>query len=57
MLPLWYGILVEAINSTGSVIMKISTGHHENLDRSLWKSGPFIVKIATVHHENLDRSF
>ena len=49
MLPLCYGILTEAINSPGSVIMKISTSHYENLDR-------FIMKIWTVHHENVDRS-
>ena len=36
--------------------MKISTVHHENLDRSSWKSWPFIMKISAIHHENLDRS-
>ena len=34
--------------------MKISTVHHENLNRSSWTSRPFNMKISTVHHENLD---
>ena len=31
--------------------MKISIVHHENLDRSLWKSQSFIMKISTVRNK------
>ena len=53
------GILAKAICNSGSVIKKIPTVHHKNLDLLSWKSWPFIMKIftvcnkiSTVNHEN-----
>ena len=31
--------------------MKISTIHHENLDRSSWKSPQFLIKISIFHNK------